>query len=47
LPRKAFAKHAIAVVDRNEGAVKNLAKLRINHHCFLTKRQLGVYEDSF
>lgn len=47
LPRKAFAKHAIAVVDRNEGAVEILGKLGIKHEYFITKKQLGVHEDSF
>lgn len=47
LPRKAFAKHTITVVDRDEGAVKNLAKLGIEHHYFITKHQLGVSEDAF
>jgi orotate phosphoribosyltransferase len=47
LPRKAFAKHSITVVDRDEGAVKILAKLGIKHKYFITKQQLGIYEDSF
>ncbi len=47
IPRKAFAKHTITVVDRNEGAVENLADIGIEHHYFLTKQHLGVYEDSF
>lgn len=47
LPRKAFAKHTITIIDRNEGAVENLAKLGIEHHFFITKQKLGVYEDSF
>jgi len=47
VPKKAFAKHAITVVDRDEGAVENLSKIGIEHHRFLTKQQLGVYEDSF
>ncbi len=47
VPKKAFARHAITVVDRNEGAVKSLADLDIELGCFITKQQLGVYEDSF
>jgi len=47
LPKKAFAKHTITVVDRNEGAVENLAKLGIEHHYFITKERLGIYENSF
>ncbi len=47
LPKKAFARHAIGVVDRNEGASENLAKLGIEYHYFLKKEQLGVYEDSY
>ncbi len=47
LPKKAFTKHTITVVDRKEGAVKNLANIGIDHQYFLTKEQLGVYEDSF
>lgn len=47
VPKKAFAKHAVAVVDRDEGAAENLAGIGMEHHHFIKKRQLGVYEDSY
>ncbi len=47
VPKKAFAKHAITVVDRSEGAAENLAGIDIKLDYLIEKRQLGVYEDSF
>ncbi len=47
VPKKATVKHTIAVADRNEGAVKNLSDIGIEHEYFLTKEQLGVYENSY
>ncbi len=37
-------KNTIAIVDRQEGAAENLAKLGIKHYYFLTKEDLGITE---
>jgi len=42
LPNKPFVKNTVAIVDRQEGAVENLAALGITHHYFLTKQYLGI-----